>query len=120
MGENRRIVRCFREKIVKSLLDVLILKSIKDGCGVTGYYMMREIGDKHGVLLSSGTVYSMLYSLERKGLIQSGLKGRSRVYSLTDKGESFIEAIMGDQQTLQFMVLLEKPLSNARSEKAGS
>lgn len=116
MGENRRIVKYFREKIVKSFLDALILKTIKDELGLTGYNMMTRFNEKFGIMLSSGTIYSTLHGLERKGLIQSIVKGRSRTYTLTDHGKSFIDALMGDHQIQQFIVLLEKPVSNANAE----
>jgi DNA-binding PadR family transcriptional regulator len=44
--------------------------------------------------LSSGTVYSLLYALERKGLIEGAWKERKRAYSLTDKGKGTIETIL--------------------------
>jgi DNA-binding PadR family transcriptional regulator len=63
MGENRRIVKYFREKIVKSFLDALILKTIKDELGLTGYNMMTRFNEKFGIMLSSGTIYSTLHGL---------------------------------------------------------
>jgi DNA-binding PadR family transcriptional regulator len=118
MGENRRIVKSFRERMVKSLLDVLILKSVRDGDSLTGYNMMMDFNEKFGVRLSSGTIYSTLYNLESKGLIRSQLKGRNRVYALTEKGESFIGALADDQQAQQFIVLLERPLTSVHVQEA--
>lgn len=116
MGENRRIVKYFREKIVKSFLDALILKTIKDEPSLTGYNMMTRFNEKFGIMLSSGTIYSTLHGLEKKGLIESIVKGRSRTCTLTYHGKSFIDALMGDHQIQQLMVLLEKPVSNANAE----
>jgi DNA-binding PadR family transcriptional regulator len=42
---------------------------------------------KFGILMSGGTVYSNLYSLERKGLIKGFDTIQKRVYRLTKKGE---------------------------------
>jgi len=41
-----------------------------------------------------GTVYSLLYSLERNGLIEGTWNERKRVYKLTEKGEKIIEIIL--------------------------
>lgn len=117
MGKNRRIVKYFRENILKSFLDVLILKTVKDGNGPTGYNMRMRFSEKFGMMLSSYTIYSTLHSLEGKGLIQSGLRGRSRTYTLTDNGKSFIDALMGDNQTRQFLALLENPLLSTHAER---
>jgi DNA-binding PadR family transcriptional regulator len=116
MGENRRIVKYFREKIVKSFLDTLILKTLKDEPGLTGYNMMTRFNEKFGIMLSSGTIYSTLHGLEGKGLIQSIVKGRGRTYTLTDHGKSFIDALMGDHQIQQLIFLVEKPVSNTHAE----
>jgi len=40
-------------------------------------------------------VYSLLYSLERNGLIEGTWNERKRVYKLTEKGEKTIETILG-------------------------
>ena len=44
--------------------------------------------------MSSGTVYSLLYSLEREGLIKGVWNYRKRVYELSERGEQSIEVIM--------------------------
>lgn len=75
--------------MIKSLLDVLMLKNIRDCEGLTGYNMMVEFSERFGMSLSSGTIYSTLHDLERNGLIKSQMEGRSRVYALTEKGQIF-------------------------------
>jgi DNA-binding PadR family transcriptional regulator len=116
MSEERvKIIKDFREKIVKDLLEVLILKSIKESSELTGYKIMKEFFEKLGILLSSGTIYSTLYSLEREGLVKGEMK-RHRVYSLTQRGERFINVLLSDQTTRQLLTLLQRPLSDV--EKA--
>ena len=39
-----------------------------------------------GVLLSSGTVYYTLYSMEREKFLESSDTGKKRVFKATDKG----------------------------------
>jgi len=46
------------------------------------------------LLVNSGTVYSLLYSLERNGLIEGTWNERKRVYKLTDKGRKTIDTVL--------------------------
>lgn len=45
--------------------------------------------------MSSGTVYSLLYSLEREELIKGSMNGQKRVFELLTKGEKMIDLILG-------------------------
>jgi DNA-binding PadR family transcriptional regulator len=120
MSEERiKIIKSFREKVVKDFLDVLVLKSIKEGSEPTGYKIMKGLSGKLGILLSSGTLYSVLRSLERKGLVKSDMKSH-RIYSLTPKGERFINALLSDQTTRQFLILLQRPLSEVEKNEKES
>lgn len=51
----------------------------------SGYDIITYIHNKHGFLVSSGTVYSLLYALERNNLIEGIWIDRKRVYKLTPK-----------------------------------
>ena len=51
------------------------------------------IHKRFGILVSSGTVYSLLYSLERDSLIKGVWNQRKRVSTLTEKGEHNIKVI---------------------------
>jgi DNA-binding PadR family transcriptional regulator len=53
---------------------------------ISGYDVISFIHNKFGFLASSGTVYSLLYSLERNGLVEGIWIERKRVYKLTEKG----------------------------------
>ena len=58
-----------------------------------GYDVLGFIHKEFNTLLSSGTVYSFLYSLERDGLIKGASGRRKRVYVLTEKGKNKIETL---------------------------
>jgi len=62
---------------------------------MSGYDVISFIHNKFNLLVSSGTVYSLLYSLERNGLIEGSWDERKRVYRLTEKGAKTIETILG-------------------------
>ena len=65
-------------------MDILVLTKLQDR-SLSGYDIMGYIHKKYGFLISPGTIYSLLYSLERKGYIESQSINRKRVYSLTKK-----------------------------------
>lgn len=81
-----------RERAVKIFMDIFILTELKK-TSMSGYDVISRIHRKFDILVSSGTVYSLLYSLERQGLIQGVCDQRKRLYKLTEKGEGDIEAI---------------------------
>jgi DNA-binding PadR family transcriptional regulator len=91
-------------RIVKDFLDIIILARLRNTELLSGYEIMGLIHQKLGFLISSGTVYSLLYSMERKGLIKGELTNGKRVYVLTDQGKGAIDAILGSkEELLRFM-----------------
>ena len=87
-----KFVATLRRRVIKGFLDILILTELKKG-HLSGYDVIGYIHRKFDVLVSSGTVYSLLYSLERDGLIRGEWSQRKRVYKLTEKGKQNIETI---------------------------
>jgi DNA-binding PadR family transcriptional regulator len=60
--------------------------------------------------MSSGTAYSVLYSLERNRLVKGVWKERERTYKLTLKGEETITTILGTQEKIKaFLSCILKP-----------
>jgi len=51
--------------------------------------------------MSSGTIYSLLYSLEREGMIKGIWNRRKRVYTLTKNGEQDITTITKANKEIQ-------------------
>ena len=97
-----------QERMVKSFLDVLIMAELRNAL-LSGYDVISYINTKFGILVSSGTVYSLLYSLERKGLVEGAWIEKKRTYKLTEKGEKAITAILNAHETIEgFMVNLLK------------
>ena len=101
-------LKSFKKKMVQNMFDLIALKFMKENGNLSGYEFMTWIQGKYGVLLSSGTVYSKLYSLERKGLAKGEYGEHKRVYTLTKKGKDYLKALLSDPTTEQFLSLLEK------------
>jgi DNA-binding PadR family transcriptional regulator len=80
-------------KIVKNFLDLVILMELRKR-SMSGYDLTSLVHNKFHVLMSSGTVYSYLYSLERNGLVKGERGQRRRVYTLTKTGEETVKALL--------------------------
>lgn len=87
-----KIVENLRRRTIKTFMDMLILTELQEE-PLSGYDVISIIHKKFDVLVSSGTVYSMLYSLEREGFVTATVDDRKRVYTLTEKGEQTLETV---------------------------
>ena len=71
--------------LVKSFLDIIVLMLLRDS-PQHGYRIIAKIHKQFGVLLSPGTLYPLLYGLEKEGWVEVTDVDRKKVYSLTPKG----------------------------------
>jgi DNA-binding PadR family transcriptional regulator len=93
-----------KSRIVKYFLDIIILIYLGKNNGLSGYDIIELVQDKYGQSLSPGTVYSILYSIERKGLIKGNSDGRKTIYALTAQGKESLADILNCKQELtEFM-----------------
>ena len=103
-----RIIKKMNERVIKSFMDTIIMGELQNG-PISGYDVISFIHNKFGFLASSGTVYSLLYSLERNGLIEGIWIERKRIYKLTEKGAQTIQTILSSQDKIKgFMTTILK------------
>jgi DNA-binding PadR family transcriptional regulator len=108
-GFEAKILRDMHERIIKNFMDIIVMTELRTG-SQSGYDVISYINSKFNVLLSSGTVYSLLYSLERNGLVEGVWKERKRIYKLTNRGEETIATIIGLQEKIKaFLYNILKP-----------
>lgn len=88
-----KILKKMHERIIKNFMDIIILAELRNG-PLSGYDVISFIHNRFHLLVSSGTVYSLLYSLERNGLIEGTWNERKRVYKLTEKGRKTIDTVL--------------------------
>ena len=88
-----RILKKMHERIIKNFMDIIIMVELRNG-SLSGYDVISYIHNKFNLLASAGTVYSLLYSLERNGLVEGAWAERKRTYKLTEKGQKTIETIL--------------------------
>jgi DNA-binding PadR family transcriptional regulator len=82
-----------KTKIVKEFLNIIILIEMTHRESLSGYDVIDLVNLKFSEPISPGTVYSTLYSIERKGLIYGETDGRKTVYKLTEKGIDVVETL---------------------------
>ena len=85
------VTRELYRRLVKSFMDIIVLRELKNGNPLGGNDILALVYKRFHILLSSGTVYSLLYSMERDGLIEGLMASKKRVYRLTEKGKEKLE-----------------------------
>jgi len=94
------------EHFVKSHLKTLVLAMLLRN-PMCGYDVIQSIYQRYHTFLSQGTVYPLLYSLQRDSLLKvSKSEGsRAKVYSLTDQGEELARGQVDDFKRAQSFLL---------------
>ncbi len=88
-----RIVERARNKYVRGMLYLVILASLRNK-EMSGYDMIGLIHKTFDLLLSAGTFYPILKSMEQEGLIRRTRSGGKRLYRLTEKGKSLYQSLL--------------------------
>jgi DNA-binding PadR family transcriptional regulator len=57
-----KVLKKMHERIIKNFMDIIIMTELRNGA-LSGYDVISYIHNKFNLLVSSGTVYSLLYSL---------------------------------------------------------
>jgi DNA-binding PadR family transcriptional regulator len=82
-------------------MDIIILKHLKNNHPIRGYDVIKYLHQKFHMLPSPGTVYSVLYSMERQNLIQGHVNNGKRMYKLTEQGEKRLTNIRTAETSIQ-------------------
>jgi DNA-binding PadR family transcriptional regulator len=73
------------QRVIREFLDIIVLGKLQRGT-LSGYDIIIYLNSRFQTVVSSGTIYSLLYSMERKGLIEGVWDERKRAYKLTEEG----------------------------------
>jgi DNA-binding PadR family transcriptional regulator len=95
-----RAFKQIEERIIKDSLDLIVLKALKKEA-LNGYLINSIIQKRYSVKLSPGTIYSLLYSLEKKGLVEGNFKHKIRYYTLTVEGEETLNTVAAMQNRIR-------------------
>lgn len=89
------------DSIVKDNLLLIVLKSISNN-GLSGNDIINIISKKFLTRLSPGTMYPLLYSLQKEELVEMKPEGKKRkIYKLTEKGKYLLNKELSNLFTLQ-------------------
>jgi formylmethanofuran dehydrogenase subunit E len=76
--------------MAKGLLNLWMLKIISEG-EVSGYDIIKKVGELTGKKPSTGSVYPLLKSMENKGWIKGKSIGNKTLYKITKTGKEVVE-----------------------------
>ncbi|KON34195.1 MAG: hypothetical protein AC479_01755 [miscellaneous Crenarchaeota group-6 archaeon AD8-1] len=97
---ENKFVRQIRRRLVKNFLDTIFLSELKKNQPQSAYALMNLVHRKFGFLISAGTVYALLYSMERKELVKGEISENKRIYRLTKKGKETIDIILKTKEEI--------------------
>jgi DNA-binding PadR family transcriptional regulator len=93
-----------RKRLVKSFMDIIILRELKTRGALSGYDVIAYIHKKFDLLVSPGTAYALLYSMQRKGLIENTVESCKKVYKITEKGRKMLDSILRREEEIRHLV----------------
>ena len=97
---ENKCIKEMRRRIVKNFLDTIVLAELKRTQPQSAYALMNRVHRKFGFLISAGTVYALLYSMERKDLVIGEPTENKRIYRLTQKGNETINIILKTKEEI--------------------
>jgi DNA-binding PadR family transcriptional regulator len=103
-GSEPEIMTRMHRRFVTNFLDVLILLKLRND-PLSGYDIISYVHKRFNMFISSGTVYSYLYRLERNELITGELVQRKRVYTLTEKGNKTVKTLLNMRDKILGLVM---------------
>ena len=84
-----------KDKCVKNALDLIILALLEDRpWGLSGYDFIGLIYNFFDIMVSPGTLYPVLFSLQKQGLVHVEFRGKKRVYYPALKGKKNVESLI--------------------------
>jgi len=92
------------KRAVTIFLDALIMLKLRNA-PLSGYDIVSYIQKRFAVPISTGTVYTCLYRLERDGLIEGDLTQRKKTYVLSEKGNETVKTLLNMRDKILGLVL---------------
>jgi DNA-binding PadR family transcriptional regulator len=118
---SSEIIEKLEKRTLQNFMDLLILAEMKKEGSLSGYDVIGLLHKRFDLWVSSGTVYSLLYSLERDDLIKGVWDHRKRVYELSEKGEQNIKIITKANEEVQnFLRNLSLLNANSHDKQIGT
>ena len=97
-----QIKEAFIEKLVSCFLEILVIAGFRDD-SFSGYDALRFINEHFGILLSPGRMYSTLYAMERKKLVEGSYEKGKRMHKVTDFGKLTLDVVTSSDEIQAFV-----------------
>lgn len=115
---DSRVQEEIKTRLIKEFLDILILRRVMEAPS-SGHDIMKYIIRNYGIYLSPGIVYSTLYSLERRELVEARPQTKKRIYMINEKGEELLREYQDSLDelvdfTMKFFEGLLSPIKERR------
>jgi len=82
-----------KKRLICEFMDLLVLDYIETFGEVGAYKLIHAIHASHDFLISSGTLYTNLYRMTRKGIATVKLINDTQVYDATPKGRALVQSV---------------------------
>lgn len=102
-----QIIKKAQDRILGVYIEAIILSKLRRE-PLSGYDLIKLFQKDFHVLVSSGTMYSTLYSLERQGLIKGSTSGRKKVFELTHLGKVAFQIISESDDLSNLLLMIAK------------
>jgi len=93
-----------RKKALLGIIDILILNWIKKQ-PICGQDIRDRIKGEFTISIGPGTLYPILYNLQKKGFIESKLYNKKRMYFLTKEGKTASIKVKNDYLKISKSIL---------------
>ncbi len=103
--DREAIRKAFTKRLITNFLDITVIAHFSDK-PFSGYDVLTFLKSEFDVKLSSGTVYSTLYAMERQGLIEGFDSESKRMYKVTERGKITATVVTSFEGTREFMMAL--------------
>jgi DNA-binding PadR family transcriptional regulator len=100
----QKVMRKIRKRVLTACLDVAIMAQLAERRFLSPTNIISVFQKRYNIQLSAGTVYPVLYALERDGNIKRLPNRRKKLYVLTNKGEETIKNMRGNIGELNKMI----------------
>ena len=100
------------DEVVKKSLEPVVLSLLERP--ISGYDIVREIHNRYKVLIPQARIYTLLYDLEGKGVLEMKASGKSKLYVPTEKGRRYIK-----QKLAEFKLVFQHILDGGMGEETG-
>jgi len=97
---REEITSRIRQKCIRGFIDIMTLDLLVDR-PMCGYEIIESIYERTRVLLSPGTIYPLLDSLQRKGLIESESESKKKIYKITSSGRETLVRMSAEYAKIQ-------------------